>query len=157
MSSTVFAVISFLFFTGLVAVITWLLTRGEDLKSQNGFFLAGRSLTFPVIAGSLLLTNLSTEQMVGLNGDAFSYGLSVMVWEVVAVVALVIMALFFLPRFLRSGITTVPQLLEIRFDRGTQVICNLIFLLAYVTILLPMILYTGAQGMASMLNLKELT
>lgn len=157
MSSTVFAVISFLFFTGLVAVITWLLTRGEDLKSQNGFFLAGRSLTFPVIAGSLLLTNLSTEQMVGLNGDAFTYGLSVMVWEVVAVVALVAMALFFLPRFLRSGITTVPQLLEIRFDRGTQAICNLIFLLAYVTILLPMILYTGAQGMASILNLKELT
>ena len=157
MSSTVFAVISFLFFTGLVAVITWLLTRGEDLKSRDGFFLAGRSLTFPVIAGSLLLTNLSTEQMVGLNGDAFAYGLSVMVWEVIAVVALVAMAWFFLPRFLRSGITTVPQLLEIRFDRGTQVICNLIFLLAYVTILLPMILYTGAQGMASILNLKELT
>ncbi|AVM45585.1 solute:sodium symporter family transporter [Victivallis lenta] len=152
-----FTLISFLFFTGLVALLTWLATRGEDLKTQKGYFLAGRSLTFPVIAGSLLLTNLSTEQMVGLNGDAFSAGLSVMVWEVVAVVALVAMALFFLPRFLKSGITTVPQLLEIRFDRTTQIICNLIFLIAYMTILLPIILYTGAQGMASILNLTELT
>ena len=65
-----FTLISFLFFTGLVALLTWLATRGEDLKTQKGYFLAGRSLTFPVIAGSLLLTNLSTEQMVGLNGDA---------------------------------------------------------------------------------------
>ena len=79
---------SFLFFTALVAVLTWLITHREDVKSETGFFLAGRSLTWPVIAGSLLLTNLSTEQMVGLNGSAFAAGLSVMVWEVAAVVAL---------------------------------------------------------------------
>ncbi|BBI62643.1 hypothetical protein HSBAA_39490 [Vreelandella sulfidaeris] len=52
-----------------------------------------------MIAGSLLMTNLSTEQMVGLNGAAFADGLSVMAWEVVAVIALVALALFFLPRF----------------------------------------------------------
>ena len=62
---------SFLAFTGLVAFITWRLAKGEDVSSKDGYFLAGRSLTFPFIAGSLLLTNLSTEQMVGLNGDAF--------------------------------------------------------------------------------------
>ena len=99
---------SFLFFTGLVALITWRITCRDDHKSTNGLFLAGRSLTFPLIAGSLLMTNLSTEQMVGLNGSAFSDGLSVMAWEVVAVIALVLLALFFLPRFLRSGIATVP-------------------------------------------------
>ena len=138
---------SFVFFTALVAFITWLLTRREDVSSEQGFFLAGRNLTFPLIAGSLLLTNLSTEQLVGLNGDAFIAGLSVMVWEVMAVVALVVMAWFFLPRFLKSGITTIPQLLELRFDRQTQVICNLIFLAAYATILLPIVLYTGASGL----------
>ncbi len=148
---------SFLFFTALVAVLTWRITHREDIKSETGFFLAGRSLTWPVIAGSLLLTNLSTEQMVGLNGSAFAAGLSVMVWEVAAVVALLAMAVFFLPRFLKSGIATVPQLLEIRFGRSTQIICNLIFLLAYATILLPIILYTGAQGLASILDLKTLT
>ena len=62
---------SFLLFTLLVAVVTYLITRRDDHGSSKGYFLAGRSLTFPVIAGSLLLTNLSTEQMVGLNGAAF--------------------------------------------------------------------------------------
>ena len=73
---------SFLLFTGLVAFLTWFMTRKNNYESNDGFFLAGRSLTFPFIAGSLLLTNLSTEQMVGLNGDAFTDGLSVMAWEV---------------------------------------------------------------------------
>ena len=149
-------ILSFLFFTGLVAVLTWWITRGDDHGSSKGYFLAGRTLTFPLIAGSLLLTNLSTEQMVGLNGDAFTDGLCVMVWEVVCVVALVMMAWFFLPRFLKSGVATVPQYLEIRFDHGTQVITNLIFLVAYVGILLPIILYTGAAGMMGILNVPSM-
>ncbi len=146
--------LSFLFFTGLVGFLTWRITRKDDLGSTKGYFLAGRSLTFPLIAGSLLLTNLSTEQMVGLNGAAFTDGFCVMVWEVVAVIALVAMALFFLPRFLKSGVATVPQYLEIRFDHQTQVITNLIFLVAYVGILLPIILYTGATGMIGILDVK---
>jgi SSS family solute:Na+ symporter len=150
-------ILSFLGFTGLVAFLTWLITRKDDLGSSDGFFLGGRSLTFPLIAGSLLLTNLSTEQMVGLNGQAFTDGLSVMAWEVVAVLALAAMAVFFLPRFLRSGVTTVPEFLHRRFDHGTQVICNLIFLSAYAIILLPIILYTGATGLAGMLDIPTLT
>ncbi len=148
--------ISFLFFTGLVAALTWWLTRKDDHASSGGYFLAGRSLTFPLIAGSLLLTNLSTEQMVGLNGAAFTDGLCVMVWEVVCVVALVFMAWFFLPRFLKSGVATVPQYLEIRFDHQTQVITNIIFLVAYVGILLPIILYTGATGMMGILDVPSM-
>lgn len=143
---------SFIFFTGLVGALTWWFTRNDNHDSTQGYFLAGRSLTFPLIAGSLLLTNLSTEQMVGLNGSAFTDGLCVMVWEVVCVVALVFMAWFFLPRFLRSGVATVPQYLDIRFDHHTQVITNVIFLVAYVGILLPIILYTGARGMIDILD-----
>lgn len=146
---------SFLFFTCLVGFLTWWFTRGDDHGSANGYFLAGRTLTFPLIAGSLLLTNLSTEQMVGLNGDAYTDGLCVMVWEVVAVVALVFMALFFLPRFLKSGIATVPQYLALRFGESTQLIANVIFLFAYIVVLLPIILYTGATGMIKILNLEE--
>jgi len=150
------ALISFLAFTGLVGLITWIITRKDDHESSTGFFLAGRSLTFPLIAGSLLLTNLSTEQMVGLNGAAFTDGLCVMVWEVVAVIGLVAMALFFLPRFLKSGIATLPQYLEIRYDHKTRVITSMVFLIAYAVILLPIILYTGATGLIGMLNLKVL-
>ncbi|NQV23339.1 MAG: solute:sodium symporter family transporter [Rhodopirellula sp.] len=148
--------VSFLFFTGLVAGLTWFITRRDDHESSSGYFLAGRSLTFPLIAGSLLLTNLSTEQMVGLNGAAFTDGLCVMVWKVVCVVALVFMAWFFLPRFLKSGVATVPEYLQIRFDHQTQIITNIIFLLAYVWILLPIILYTGATGMMGILDLPSM-
>lgn len=147
---------SFLLFTALVAVGTWLIVRKHETSSQEGFFLAGRSLTFPVIAGSLLLTNLSTEQMVGLNGSAFKEGMAVMAWEVVAVVALVLMALWFLPKFLRAGVTTVPEYLRLRFNETTGAICNFVVLLSYVVILLPIILYTGARGMLDILDLGQI-
>ncbi|HBE68527.1 MAG TPA: solute:sodium symporter family transporter [Planctomycetaceae bacterium] len=149
-------IVSFVFFTALVGFLTWLLTRKDNHDSSAGYFLAGRSLSFPLIAGSLLLTNLSTEQMVGLNGAAYSDGLCVMVWEVVCVVALVFMAWFFLPRFLKSGVATVPEYLSIRFDHQTQIITNVIFLIAYVGILLPIILYSGAKGMIEILDVQVL-
>ncbi len=149
--------LSFLAFTLFAAFLTIMITRRDEKGSSDGFFLGGRSLTFPVIAGSLLLTNLSTEQMVGLNGAAFKDGLCVMAWEVVAVIALVLMALFFLPRFLKTGITTVPQFLENRFDKSTQTLTNMIFLLAYAFLLIPIILYSGAVGLSQMLDLKNLT
>ena len=148
---------SFLAFTLFAAFLTFLITRRDEKGSSDGFFLGGRSLTFPVIAGSLLLTNLSTEQMVGLNGAAYKDGLAVMAWEVVAVISLVLMAAFFLPRFLKAGITTVPQFLENRFDRPTQTLTNMIFLLAYAFLLIPIILYSGAVGLSQMLDLKNLT
>lgn len=150
-------IISFIAFTAFAGLLTWWLTRSDEKSSSNGFFLGGRSLTFPIIAGSLLLTNLSTEQMVGLNGAAFKDGLCVMAWEVVAVIALALMAVYFLPKFLRTGITTVPQFLQLRFDKRTQTIANFVFLLAYAFLLIPIILYTGAIGLSEMMDLKGLT
>ncbi|NOX99378.1 MAG: solute:sodium symporter family transporter, partial [Verrucomicrobia bacterium] len=72
--------ISFLFFTGLVAFISWRLTHKDDHSSKSGYFLGGRSLTWIVIAGSLLLTNLSTEQLVGLNSGGYEHGMQVAAW-----------------------------------------------------------------------------
>ncbi|MGE9267476.1 MAG: solute:sodium symporter family transporter [Verrucomicrobiales bacterium] len=145
--------ISFVFFTALVAFLTWKITRGKGTDTEDGFFLAGRSLTGLVIAGSLLLTNLSTEQLVGLNGGAFLKGLSVMAWEVIAGCALVALALFFLPRYLKSGITTIPQFLEERYGAGTRALTTGIFIIAYMLILLPFVLFSGASALAYMLDL----
>ena len=147
---------TFVLCIGLVAFLTWYFTRGGDTTTSDGYYLAGRGLTFPLIAGSLLLTNLSTEQMVGLNGAAYIDGLCVMVWEVVCVIALVFMAWFFLPKFLKSGVATVPQYLEIRYDHTTQLITNCIFLVAYVAILLPIILCSGAQGLIGILDVPSI-
>lgn len=146
----------FIFFTALVAVLTWWLTRGKGTNTEDGFFLAGRSLTGVVIAGSLLLTNLSTEQLVGLNGGAFKDGLSVMAWEVIAGISLVVLGLFFLPRYLKSGITTIPQFLEERYDAKVRALTTGIFIVAYMLILLPFVLFSGASALAYMLDLPTL-
>ena len=150
-------ILTFLFFTGLVGFITWRMTRKDDHGTSAGYFLAGRSLTGGFIAGSLLLTNLSTEQLVGLNGAAFTDGIAVMAWEVIAGASLVLMALYFLPKYLRSGIATIPEFLERRFDGTTRSITSVIFIIAYAGILLPIILYTGATGLSGILDLKALT
>tara|TARA_R110000850_G_scaffold3506_1_gene16842 strand:- start:1250 stop:2860 length:1611 start_codon:yes stop_codon:yes gene_type:complete len=147
----------FLFFTALVGVITYFLTRKDDHGTATGYFLAGRTLTGGFIAGSLLLTNLSTEQLVGLNGAAFSDGIAVMAWEVIAGVSLVLMALYFLPKYLRSGIATIPQFLEERFNGTTRSITSFIFIIAYAGILLPIVLYTGATGLMGILDLEAIT
>lgn len=149
--------ITFAFFTGLVGGITWFLTRHDDHRTSIGYFLAGRTLTGGFIAGSLLLTNLSTEQLVGLNGAAYTDGISVMAWEIIAGLSLVFLALFFLPRYLRSGVATVPQFLEQRFNSATRSITSIIFIIAYAGIFLPILLYTGATGLAGILDLKSLT
>ena len=94
------SIISFIGFTALVAIIAWYATRKTDETSADGFYLAGRSLGALTIAGSLLLTNLSAEQIVGLNGSAFKEGLMVMAWETLAAIAIIFGAIF-LMRFLK--------------------------------------------------------
>ena len=110
------AIFSFVGFTSLVALIAWWATRGTNEKSADGFYLGGRSLGAVTIAGSLLLTNLSAEQIVGLNGQAFTEGILVMAWETLAAIALVLTAVFLLPKYMKGGITTIPQFIESRFD-----------------------------------------
>ena len=147
----ILSIASFLGFTLLVALIAWLATR-KNVNSSDGYFLGGRSLTGPVIAGSLLLTNLSTEQIVGLNGAAFEEGVVVMAWETLAAIAMVITAMFLLPRYLKGGITTVPQFLETRYDKMTKTWVSGLFLSGYVIILLPIVLYSGALAVNTMFD-----
>ncbi|WP_173918166.1 solute:sodium symporter family transporter [Halobacillus sp. Marseille-Q1614] len=150
-----FAIVSFLFFTGLVALISYYITRKEDLNSQDGYFLGGRSLGAWTIAGSLMLTNLSTEQLIGLNAQGYSDTIAVMGWEVGSAIALVIVAFFLLPRYLKGGITTIPDFLEDRYDFGTKQIVTILFLFGYVFNLLPPILYSGAVAINGLFNIPE--
>ena len=148
-------IISFIGFTALVAIIAYLATR-KNKQSADGYFLGGRSLTGPVIAGSLLLTNLSTEQIVGLNGAAFDEGILVMAWETLAAIAMVVTAVFLLPRYLKGGITTVPQFLESRYDKLTKTLVSGLFLSGYVVVLLPIVLYSGALAVNTMFDVPKL-
>ena len=147
---------AFLAFTSLVAIISYWKTRSTDENSSDGYFLGGRSLTGVVIAGSLLLTNLSTEQIVGLNGAAFKEGILVMAWETLAAVAMVVTAVFLLPRYLKGGIATLPQFLERRYDTMTKTLTSGLFLTGYAVILLPIVLYSGALAINSMFEIPEM-
>ena len=151
----VLAIVSFLGFTFLVAIIAWYATRNNDESSADGYFLGGRSLGAITIAGSLLLTNLSAEQIVGLNGQAFSEGILVMAWETLAAIAMIVTAIFLLPRYMRSGITTIPEFIKGRFDQNTKAILSILFLIAFSIVLLPTILYSGSLAFSTMFDLPE--
>jgi solute:Na+ symporter, SSS family len=149
-------IISFVGFTALVAIIAWYATRKTDEKSADGYFLGGRSLGAITIAGSLLLTNLSAEQIVGLNGQAFSEGIMVMAWETLAAIAIILGAIFLLPKYMRSGITTIPEFIETRFDANTKSLLSILFLFAYGIVLLPTILYSGSLAFSTLFDLPTL-
>lgn len=143
---------SFLLFTFLVAVVAWWKTHDDRQDTATGYFLAGRSLVWPVIGGSLLLTNLSTEQLVGINGGGYEHGMLLMTWEVWSSLSIIAMALIFLPRYLKSGITTIPEFLEIRFDRSVRLFTSCVSVVLIAFILLPFILFSGAEFMIPVFN-----
>lgn len=144
------AVVSFLGFTATVAGISWWVTRRDRMDSSEAYFLAGRSLTAWVIAGSLMLTNLSTEHLIGLNADAFNHTIAVMAWETTAALAMVLAALYFLPKYLQIGLTTIPEYFASRFDNQTRVIATVLFLFSYALAILPVVLLFGAEGLESL-------
>ena len=148
------AVLSFIFFTGLVAVISYVKTRNDQMNTSDDYFLGGRTLTAWVIAGSLILTNLSTEHLIGLNADAYAHTIAVMAWETTAALAMVLTALYFLPKYLERGLTTIPEFLSLRFDENTRVIATVLFLFSYVIAILPVVLLFGASGLESLFDVS---
>ncbi|KGM99704.1 solute:sodium symporter family transporter [Clostridium botulinum] len=152
MSITIIA--SFIFFTALVGIITYFKTRGDKVDSKDGYFLGGRSLTAGIIGGSLLLTNLSAGNFVGMSAQAYTNNMCVMGWEVTSGVVLVLVALFLVPRYLKAGITTIPDFLEDRFDSGVKKFVSILFLLGYVVNVLPPTLYSGAIAMSQIFNVS---
>ncbi len=153
--------ITFVGFTILVAVISYIKTKGDDQTTTEGYFLAGRGLPGVVIAGSLLLTNLSAEQLVGTNGQTWSMNMSPLAFEVVAAVGLIALALFAAPRYLKSGITTIPELVGIRYDRSSKLWFSVAYIFMYLVIQIPVILYSGSLvfenifGVSSILGITK--
>jgi len=142
-SALFLTLLSCLFFMALVAVISYRQTRGET-DSKDGYFLAGRNLGGLFIAGSLLLTNLSAEQLIGLNGSAYGFNLSSMAWEVTAAISTIAMAMIFLPRYLSGAFTTLPEFLNDRYDARVRQFSVVLFMLGYGLVTIPSVLYSGS-------------
>lgn len=144
----------FLGLTALVALATWWRCRREPhaANASRDYFLAGGTLAWPFIAGSLLLTNLSAEQIVGMNG---AQAMLVAWWEFGAAAGLLVLAHVLVPLYYRYRCTTTTELLERRLgDPGLRRAVSVLFMLGYMFILLPVVLYTGAVFMKSMFALE---
>lgn len=149
-------ILSFMLVTALIALISWYKTKGDDLTTSKGYFLAGRGLTGIVIGFSMVLTSLSTEQLIGQNGVSFNNNFSIMAWTVTSVIPLCVLAKYMLPRYIKNGYTTIPEFFEKRFDKETRVMMSILFLLFYCVQLIPTALYTGAIAFNKIFSLQEL-
>ncbi|MBF9298630.1 solute:sodium symporter family transporter [Mammaliicoccus sciuri] len=160
---SMFAAISFVLVVICVGVYAYLRSRKINTQDSDGFFMGGRSLTGFTIASTIIMTNLSTEQIVGQNGQSFVAGMEVMAWEVTSSVAIVILALVFLPRYFRYGVDTISDFIEMRFDTFTKRLVSLLFIFTYVVSFLPVVLYSGALvfnkifNVSEMLNISDMT
>lgn len=137
--------------TALVGVLTWMKVRGAGTRrggTDKEVFLAGGGLTWPFVAGSITLTNLSTDQLVGMNGNQM---LLLAWWEIAGFFGLMILAFVFVPVYYRNNCTTVTELLERRYGgRSIRTLISGLFLFGNVVIYLPAALYSGSLFMRSL-------
>ena len=147
--------ITCIFFMSLVAIISYYKTKGE-VGTPDGYFLASRGLNGIFIAGSLLLTNLSAEHLIGLNGSAYGYNLSSMAWEVTAAISTICMAYIFLPRYLAGAFTTLPEFLCNRFDEDVRRLLVILFMFGYGLVTIPSVLYSGSIAVLMLFDLPSI-
>ena len=140
-----------LFSIAVIGVIAFGIWKARDEISAedagaSGYFLAGRGLTWWLVGFSLIAANISTEQFVGMSGSAANWlGMAVASYEWMAAVTLVLVAFFFLPRFLRTGIYTIPEFLEYRFGLSARIVMALLTIFVLVVIPTASVIFSGAK------------
>ena len=151
-----FTLITFIIVTAFVTIYASKKVTDDDSTTSKGYFLAGSGLSGLVIAGSMMLTNLSAENLVGLSGQSYNANMSGMAWESTAVIATIVMAIIFLPIYLRKGYTTLPEFMEERYDLTIKRVISLLFLIGYLVIGIPVCLYAGAIGFTQIFDLSAM-
>ena len=132
----------------------WIYQRKRAVEtSAKDFFLAEGSLTWWAIGASLIASNISAEQFVGMSGSGFAMGLAIASYEWMAAATLLVVAIFFLPIFLKNKIYTMPQFLAQRYNPLVATIMAVFWLLVYVFINLTSILYLGAVAVSKVAGL----
>ena len=143
----------FLLFFVIVVGVSMYKSRKEE--TGEDFFLAGRSLIWPMVGLSLIAANISTEQIVGQAGQgAGNVGFAVASYEWMASITLVFVAFFFLPRFLRSGIFTMPEFLEYRFNSTARLLMAIYTLVIYVGVTIASVIYSGALTLNTIFDMS---
>lgn len=118
--------------------------KKESVTASHDYFLAEGSLTWWAIGASLIASNISAEQFIGMSGEGFFVGIAVAAYEWIAALALIIIAVWFIPVYLKNKIYTMPQFLKTRYNETTALIMAVFWLFLYVFVNLTSILYLGA-------------
>ncbi|NOT77031.1 MAG: sodium/solute symporter [Cyclobacteriaceae bacterium] len=127
----------------------WIYNRKKKaLADSKDFFLAEGSLTWWAIGASLIASNISAEQMIGMSGSGFKMGLAISTYEWMAAVTLIIVAVFFIPVYLKNKIYTMPQFLHQRYNGTVAMIMAVFWLMLYIVVNLMSILYLGALAIS---------
>jgi SSS family solute:Na+ symporter len=121
--------------------------------SSQDYFLAEGSLTWWAIGASIIASNISAEQFIGMSGSGFKMGLAIASYEWMGAAALLVVAVFFLPVYLRNKITTMPEFLAKRYNETVAMIMAIFWLMLYVIVNLTSILYLGALAVSSIAGL----
>ena len=144
----------FLVFFGIVVGVSMYKSRRE--KTGEDFFLASRGLFWPLIGFSLIAANISTEHFVGMAGQgAGSVGLAIASYEWIAAITLVVVAVYFLPKFLRTGIFTIPEYLEYRYNHTARAIMAVITMFVYVLVTISTVVYSGGLTLQTLFGDPE--
>ncbi|WP_256493284.1 solute:sodium symporter family transporter [Endozoicomonas sp. SCSIO W0465] len=151
-----FAVITCVGFMAFVAWYSWYKTKGT-VDSADGYFLAGNGLGSVFIAGSLLLTNISTEQLIGQNGTVYFGNLTALAWEVWAVRGIILLACLFLPMYLGGAFATMPAFLKSRYGEGTRRLVVGLLMFGYIFVWSPTVLYGGSLALMKLLDVPAMT
>jgi len=155
MSDNLIQISVFLGVTVLIAFLTYMHCRGKGHSSTNQtkeYFLAGGGLAWYFVAGSITLTNLSTDQLVGMNGNQMAL---LALWEFSAVVGLIVLAKVFLPVYYRYKCTTTTELLERRYnDKNIRAVISVLFFAGSALIFCPAVIYSGSLFMINMFDLN---
>src|SRR3989337_3745167 len=145
MLKTADIIIFVIYFILVASYGIWIYRRKKKIKeTSTDFFLAEGSLTWWAIGASLIASNISAEQFIGMSGEGFFVGTAVAAYEWIAALALIIIAVWFMPIYLKNKIYTMPQFLTQRYNQTVALIMAIFWLFLYVFVNLTSILYLGA-------------
>ncbi|TXH77107.1 MAG: sodium transporter [Lysobacteraceae bacterium] len=156
--STIDAIIVLAYLVGIFILAQWVSReKGGHRKDAQDYFLAGKSLPWWAIGASLIAANISAEQIIGMSGSGYALGLAIASYEWMAALTLLIVGKFFLPVFLRNGITTMPQFLEERYGPTIRTIMAVFWLGLYVFVNLTSILWLGSIAVTQVAGIEQFT
>jgi SSS family solute:Na+ symporter len=151
-------VVFFIYFIIVACYGFWIYKRKKSAQSNSkDYFLAEGSLTWWAIGASLIASNISAEQMIGMSGSGFRLGLAISTYEWMAAATLVIVAIFFIPVYLKNKIYTMPQFLNQRYNGTVAMIMAIFWLALYIVVNLMSILYLGALAVSSISGINIYT